>query len=279
MAKGEHGFEDELEWLYSLPREDFISARDNAAKRARGDGDRERAARLRELKKPSAGAAALNLAVRDDRAGAERMLIAAERLERAQAGALGGAGGAALREAMAAHQEAVEKVVGGVRDRSGPLPANLLDRVRQTLHALAGNEELKAEFAAGRLTADHESVGFAGAAAAKPKPKKGTAAKTPRRASAAKPRQPAEPRKADAARKRAAATRLRAAKREAAKAKLNRDAAIKRARAAAKRLERAERDLAEARGKSEAAERGREQSERDLAAAESVVDDARSASG
>ncbi|WP_149038293.1 hypothetical protein [Kitasatospora sp. MBT63] len=64
MTGHENGVEDEL---YALPVSEFTAARDGAAARARRDGDRELAARLRKLRRPTASAHAVNLLARNHR--------------------------------------------------------------------------------------------------------------------------------------------------------------------------------------------------------------------
>src|SRR5512138_346259 len=46
--------------LYRLPPEEFTAARDDAAKQARSAGDRDLAARIKALRKPSVSAHAVN---------------------------------------------------------------------------------------------------------------------------------------------------------------------------------------------------------------------------
>ncbi|MGH2986382.1 MAG: hypothetical protein ACRDLO_06815, partial [Solirubrobacterales bacterium] len=172
--------EDEITGLYSLPLGEFTANRDALAKRVRDEDDRAEAERIRKLKKPTRSAWAVNRGVQADRAAAKRLIDAGKRLERAQNAALGGGGSAKLKEAMAGQQAAIEEMMGAIQDALGSerVSPAIIDRARETLRAVAGDEELAAEFAAGRITTDREAVGFGGSAPATAPPR-------------AKPQQPA----------------------------------------------------------------------------------------
>jgi hypothetical protein len=155
---------DEADRLYALPLDQFIGERDAAARRLREAGDREAAAEVKKLRKPNRPAWAINQAVRANPPAARRLVKAGEELERAQRAALGGKGGQKLRGAIAAHHEAVEEVTeesARSLESKDATPA-VLDRIRETLRAVAADEDLQAEFADGRLTRDREAVGFGG---------------------------------------------------------------------------------------------------------------------
>jgi hypothetical protein len=157
--------------LYGLPLDRFTAERDALAKRLRADGDREAAAGVRKLRKPSVPAWAINQAVRADAAAARELLEAGEGLARAQEATLSGSPSAQLREAVAAHGEAVERMMGPVAEALGPAAgAANLDRARETLRAVAGDDELRAEIEAASVVRDREAVGFGGAAPATLKP-------------------------------------------------------------------------------------------------------------
>ena len=57
---------DETARLYGLPLDEFTAERDAVAKRLRADGEREEAARIKKLRKPSVPAWAVNQAARAD---------------------------------------------------------------------------------------------------------------------------------------------------------------------------------------------------------------------
>jgi hypothetical protein len=224
---------DELEGLYGAPFDDFVSERDELAKRLRDEGDAERAAEVKKLRKPSRSVWAVNQGVRADAAAAKRLIKAGEDLEAAQGKALGGGGQKALRDAMSDQQEAVEHMMGAVESgtaEQGELSSAVLDRVRETLRAVAGDAELREEFAAGRVTRDRQAVGFGGAV--KPAPSRSAA---PRKA------------KPSAARQRKAEQGVKRAQRDL-------DTATKRVKEAQRRLARAQKGVEGAQQKLDEAE-------------------------
>ncbi len=124
--------------LHSAPLEDFVAERKRLAKELRAAGDRESAAELAKLPKPSAPAWALNFVAREQPAVVEGWLEAADALRDASATA-DRASGDALRSAMAAHRDATRAVLATVRDAARPngreLSEPMLDRAREILQA------------------------------------------------------------------------------------------------------------------------------------------------
>jgi hypothetical protein len=251
VSRPKRGADDPASGLYSLPLEDFVKERDALARRLRSDGDREAAEQIRGLKKPSRPAWAINRAVHEDPATAEGLVEAGEQLADAQAEAVSGGGHGGLREAMNRHQQAVEQMVGAVERSVGEQSAALVDRVRETLRAVAGDPELREQFAAGRLTQDHAAAGIGAPAAAG--------------------RRPARKPKADGATQ----TRRREANRKVQQATRSLETAVKRVATARERLERAESAADAARERRDEAEREQAQRERDLADAKAVLEELR----
>ena len=258
------GYADEVGRLYSLGLDEFIAERDAAAKRAREDGDRDAAKRIKALRKPSVPAAAINRAVRADESAAEGLIAAGERLEAAQSEALAGGDADTLREAIAAHSEAVEALMETVaRELDGAGGSAAIDRARETLRAAAGDEELRGELAAGTLVRDREGVGFGGAAAVgevtrRPTRKRTEATRESEAKDAAPAKRPERKGPTAAERKRAQAAVRRAER--------SLESAAKRLKDAERRLERARRGVAEAEEEREDA--AREQGEREAELAE-----------
>ena len=231
---------DEAE-LYSVPPSEFVAERNALAKRLRAEGDKQGAGRVKKLAKPSVPAWAVNRAARDAPKAAKALLDSGEKLTKAQTGAAGEGGGEQLREAMAAHQEAVEGLMGEVEQAlsaEGHENPAMADRARETLRALATDDDLREEFEAGRVARDREPVGFGSAPAPKAAPQ----------------------RQADPKREREqAAARKRAERAEAAAGK-----AVERARAKA---EKAEAAVAAAREELRGAEAAHERASAELEAA------------
>ena len=240
--------------LYSLLPEEFVGARNELAKELSKSGKKPQAARVQKLVKPTVPAWAVNRAAAADPDAAGELLRSGQRLAKAQRGAGATGAGDALREAMSAQQDAIESLMSAVatalEDRGHASPANL-DRARDTLRALATDEDLRREFEQGRIARDREPVGFGSA----PEPqRRGRGA-----ADAASEAAEHDPRAA--ARARQAAERTHAA-------------AAKRAERARAKLRKAEEAVERARSRLRDAEGARDEAERELEAAESAERDA-----
>ena len=166
--------EAEIDRLYGLPLDEFVAQRGALAKRLRGEGEREAAERVKGLRKPTAGAWALNQAVRRRRSETTALLAAGERLRAAHEALISGGGRDQLREAMAEERSLsgtladCAEAIASETGKSGPA---LKERVRATLHAAALDPAVREELEAGRLVREHEAVGlaaFGGGAAAPP---------------------------------------------------------------------------------------------------------------
>src|SRR3954452_19516890 len=106
----------DVDQLYALPLEQFIPARDAAAKEIRKAGDRETAAIVAKLPKPTPAAWTANQVAREQPELIEAMLEAGEELRLAQEAAVSGAGGRGIREATLAERKAVEAVKAAAAD-------------------------------------------------------------------------------------------------------------------------------------------------------------------
>jgi hypothetical protein len=140
--------------LHAVPLEDFVAERKRLAKELRAAGDRDSAAELAKLPKPSAPAWALNHVAREEPAVVGDWLDAAEALRDASSHA-GRSGGDALREAIAAHRDATRRVLGTVREQARPngreLSEPMLDRVRELLQAATADPARAELLRAGRV--------------------------------------------------------------------------------------------------------------------------------
>src|SRR5205085_12613937 len=94
------GTGDVVDRLYGLPLEEFTAQRDLAARELRRGGDREAAAELAKLPKPTPAAWTANQVARERPELVEALLDAGGALRSAQEEALAGGGGGALRDAM-----------------------------------------------------------------------------------------------------------------------------------------------------------------------------------
>src|SRR4051812_44675301 len=148
--------------LYGLPLEEFTPARDAAARALRKAGDRETAARVAKLPKPTPAAWAANQVAREQPGMIEALLDAGAALRAAQDAAMSGGGAAALREATLNERHAIDDVMRlAVKLKPGgkALSRAMADRLRTTLHAAAGDPDLRAALSAGRLTGEAQAGG------------------------------------------------------------------------------------------------------------------------
>lgn len=163
---------DEQE-LYVGDFEGFVARRNALAKWLRGEGERAEGDRVKALKKPSRLAWAINRVSASEKNLRRQLLDAGAALREAQEQLLAGkADRARLDEAGEGERAAVERAleaVGAVAQGAGAeLSAATLERARQTLHAVALDEDVRHEFERQRLTTDHEPSGLGGLGAASP---------------------------------------------------------------------------------------------------------------
>ncbi|HEV2875254.1 MAG TPA: hypothetical protein VGW14_08905 [Thermoleophilaceae bacterium] len=155
--------DSEIDRLYGVPLDEFVRNRDELAKRLRREGEREDAERVKKLRKPSAGAWALNQAVRRRRKETDALLAAGERLREAHESLLSGGDPAQLREAMQEERGLAStladcaEAIASETGKSGPA---LRERVRSTLHAATVDDEAREELATGRFVREREAVGL-----------------------------------------------------------------------------------------------------------------------
>jgi hypothetical protein len=156
----------DIDRLYGLPLDEFVAQRDALAKSLRADGDREGAAAVKALRKPTAGAWALNQAVRRRQKETQALLTAGERLREAHKSLLSGGGRDELRAAMDEQRGLTSiladcaEAIASETGKSGPA---LKERVRSTLHAAALDEGVREDLARGRLVREREAVGLGAA--------------------------------------------------------------------------------------------------------------------
>jgi hypothetical protein len=273
--------------LYGLPLEEFVPARTELERRLRKEGDRERAAAVKKLTKPSVAAWAVNQASRSQPKHRRELLEASAELRATQERLIAGDASARDLESAGRRQRAaldalVDAASGLLTGDGKALGDATLARVRETLAAVASDEELADLFEAGTVDRERRPAGLgfgfggpaveATAAPAKAPGKKAKAASTDREQR--KPGRKAEDdrkrgdadrkarEKAEKRRKRelaAARERVKDAKTEARAAERRQKAAERDARRAGQELERAESALAEARERAAEALRAAEE--------------------
>jgi hypothetical protein len=238
--------EDAAVRLYALPLEDFTRERDATARELRKAKERDAAAAVAKLPKPSQAAWAANALVREHRDLVDALLDAVDDLRAAQQEAVAGKGAEALRDAAAAECEAVDALVTAARKLKpgGRKPsAATLERLRTTLQAAATDDEVRDALDRGRVVADAEGVGAWGLvpgadAPATPPPRRTKPRAKPKTEDEAAERQAAEERlREDRERRQQLETDLREARAERRSRERELDRAEKAADRAATRLD------------------------------------------
>lgn len=154
------GIEDVADELYALAPEDFTASRNARATAAKRDGDRELAAAVQRLRKPTAGAWLLNQLVRQRRREVEEVLELGIRLRAAQ-GTLGAADLRALdaqrrQLTRAVAQQAVAIGLAAGRKVSTQVAAE----VEETLRSAMVDPDAGTALATGLLTDTFSSNGL-----------------------------------------------------------------------------------------------------------------------
>jgi hypothetical protein len=150
--------EKELDRLYGLPPAEFTPARDALAKKLRGDGEKEAAAGVKAMRKPTTAASAVNRLARSERMNVRALLTAGERLREAQTKLLQGGPPEAVHKAAADERKAIAALLAAARKEGDG--EGILRRVEETLRAAAVDEEARRLLEQGRLTRELEPVGF-----------------------------------------------------------------------------------------------------------------------
>ena len=153
-----------MDALYGLPREQFTKSRNELARELRSEEAREAADEVQALQKPSPAAWAVNQLVRTQQKDTRALLEAGDRLRKAHEAAAAGTGSAGeLRAAGEAERTAVGKLTrtarGLVTESGRALSESVLERVAETLHAMAVDPGRHSLGVAGRLAKESRVVG------------------------------------------------------------------------------------------------------------------------
>ena len=151
--------------LYGLAFDRFIPERASLVRTLRSGGEREQAAIVGALRKPSMAAWAVNQLIRTQRREIDELFAAGDALREVQAGVLAGRADARdLRSAAAQERDAVDALVATARGllSSGghELSAATVERVAETLHAAALDDEARTQVSEGRLVRELRHVGL-----------------------------------------------------------------------------------------------------------------------
>ena len=132
--------------LYGLPLDQFIPERTALARELRKAGERERAGEVAALRKPSVAAWAVNQLVRTQSKPVADLLEAGDALRAAQDDVLAGRGDAQSLRAAVEHERAAvdaltEAARGLLSSEGQELSETMIERVSDTLHAAALDDE------------------------------------------------------------------------------------------------------------------------------------------
>ncbi len=151
--------EGAIDRLYQVPLSEFITGRDALVKSLRAAGDKETAARVKTLQKPSVSAWAVNQVFWAFPKEFAQLLDAAQRVERAQA-----EGAGSVREASQQRRKALTTLLKRAEmtliQAGGGANANILRRVETTFEALAAYGQSPPPPGPGRLVGDLDPPGF-----------------------------------------------------------------------------------------------------------------------
>lgn len=262
--------------LYGLPFDEFVPARNVLARELRQAGKRDEAAEVAALRKPSVAAWAVDQLVRTQRKAVSELFDAGDALRGAQDDVLAGRGdGQTLRAAVERERGAVDALAASARglltaDGHELSPA-IIERVADTLHAAALDDEAREQVREGRLERElrHVGLGPLGAAPARAPARPGSKKTTVKK--------PATNRAAErsAREERERGERARAAARTAEReARRRADHAERAQKVAAERRDRAAEALTEAEAELDAAETELREAQAQLASAHDAARDA-----
>jgi hypothetical protein len=249
--------DDPVAELYGLPLEEFVPARNALARDLRKDGDKDRAAEVAKLKRPSVAAWAVNQLARRNRKGLDLLLDAGHRLRAGQLEALEQGDHAKFEQARRDHERAIRDLVADAREllasERGAASDAVLSSIERTLRYASTDEEQRPALASGRLVEEVEATGFgafAGMALAPAPPARKAAGKKPAKEDAKQRRERRAKAEADLKAAREREHDARARLRDAERAER---AAQKALDQAAKDVERARDDVAAAADETRAA--------------------------
>ena len=151
--------------LYGLPLDRFVAERTALARELRGAGRREEAGEVAALRKPSVAAWAVNQLVRTQGRAVDELFEAGDALRKAQDGVLAARDDAgSLRSAAARERAAVDELSQAARgllsSQGHELSATIIERVSDTLHAAALDDDARNHVRGGRLERELRHVGL-----------------------------------------------------------------------------------------------------------------------
>src|SRR5262245_741604 len=155
---------DEVAQLYGVPLDEFVPRRNVLAGELRKAGDKERAAEVAKLKRPTVAAWAVNQLARRNRKDLDLLLDAGPRVRTGQVEALERGDPAQFEQARRDHERAVLGLVGAARDllasERGAATDQTLSSIERTLRYASIDDEHRPALASGTLTVEVAAPGF-----------------------------------------------------------------------------------------------------------------------
>ena len=150
--------------LYALPLDEFTDARNARAKELASAGDKERAAAVRALKKPSVPAWAVDQVARKHPKDVDALFDIGARLRDAQRKLMRSGDTGAVKDAQAAERAAVKDLVAKAKailtDAGNKPNEATLERIADTFYATAVDEDGRERVRTGTLDKELKRVGF-----------------------------------------------------------------------------------------------------------------------
>jgi hypothetical protein len=148
---------DGVDELFAGDLNDFVKRRDELAKQLRKDGQKEAAAAVKALTKPSRAAWAVNQVARTSSTEIDELIRAGQAVRDAQADAVRGKDVGSLRTSQTKWRDIVRALAGKAAAAAGE---QYRDDTAATFEAASTDEQLAALLKAGRLTAGLSPSGF-----------------------------------------------------------------------------------------------------------------------
>lgn len=155
--------------LHALAAEEFVAARDARVRALRSGGDKDLAAAVAKLRRPTPAAWALNQLAGRSPARLQAAIDRAVELRDASDAAIGG-DASSLREATARERVATREAVDEAAELLGSRGPSLRPLLEGTIRAAAFDDEVRHALLLGVLEKHHDSSGF-GFTAATPTPR------------------------------------------------------------------------------------------------------------
>jgi len=169
---GSTSLDSKLDDLYAGPPDEFVSKRDELAKELRKAGDKDAAAEVKALRRPTAAAALVNELSRERKKDVAELAKAGEDLRSATSAG----DGKKLRAAAKREREAVGRLMEAAEElgsEAGGATSATLDRIAETLRAATRDSEVGELVASGRLDRERSAATLGDGPIESSPPKKG----------------------------------------------------------------------------------------------------------